>query len=81
MEEQAAILQTKKQPGHDVLVVKNLYKSFGSNAVLADFNLTLGKGENLLVLGKSGSGKSVLIKCIIGLLEQPESNPRPCSCI
>jgi len=36
---------------------------------LADFNLTLGKGENLVVLGKSGSGKSVLIKCIIGLLE------------
>jgi phospholipid/cholesterol/gamma-HCH transport system ATP-binding protein len=52
----------------DVLSVKNLYKSFGDNSVLVDFNLTLHKGENVVVLGKSGSGKSVLIKCIIGLL-------------
>lgn len=52
----------------DVLTIKNLYKSFGSNHVLIDFNLELFKGENVAVLGKSGSGKSVLIKCIIGLL-------------
>lgn len=51
-----------------VLTVEHLYKSFGSNKVLNDFNLTLHNGENLVVLGKSGSGKSVLIKCIIGLL-------------
>jgi len=55
----------------NVLVIKSLYKSFGDNHVLADFNLELHKGENVVVLGKSGSGKSVLIKCIIGLL-QPE---------
>jgi phospholipid/cholesterol/gamma-HCH transport system ATP-binding protein len=48
--------------------VTGLYKSFGSNHVLRNFNLTLYKGENLVVLGKSGSGKSVLIKCIIGLM-------------
>jgi len=36
--------------------------------VLSDFNLSLKKGQNLVVLGKSGSGKSVLIKCIIGLM-------------
>jgi phospholipid/cholesterol/gamma-HCH transport system ATP-binding protein len=47
-----------------------LYKSFGNNHVLKDFNLDVYKGENVVVLGKSGSGKSVLIKCIIGLLEQ-----------
>lgn len=48
--------------------IRNLYKSFGENKVLIDFNLTLNAGENVVVLGKSGSGKSVLIKCIIGLL-------------
>lgn len=50
------------------IAVKNLFKSFGNNHVLKDFSMTLNKGENLVVLGKSGSGKSVLIKCIIGLI-------------
>ena len=49
--------------------IKHLRKSFGNKTVLKDINLTLAKGENLVVLGKSGSGKSVLIKCIIGLIE------------
>ncbi len=53
-----------------VIRIEHLYKSFGNNAVLKDFTMQLYKGENLVVLGKSGSGKSVLIKCIIGLLEQ-----------
>jgi len=63
---------TAEQPGkrnEEVLVIRHLYKSFGNNHVLVDFNLELYKGENLVVLGKSGSGKSVLIKCIIGLLK------------
>ncbi|HSC36739.1 MAG TPA: ATP-binding cassette domain-containing protein [Chitinophagaceae bacterium] len=55
-----------------VMTISHLYKSFGDNHVLADFGLTLGKAENVVVLGKSGSGKSVLIKCIIGLLEPEE---------
>jgi len=46
-----------------------VFKSFGKNHVLQDFSVDLRKGENLVVLGKSGSGKSVLIKCIIGLLK------------
>lgn len=54
-----------------VLEVEHVYKSFGDNHVLSDFNLQLTRGESVVVLGKSGSGKSVLIKCIIGLL-QPE---------
>ncbi len=52
-----------------VMTVSHIYKSFGSNHVLVDFNLELNKGESVVVLGKSGSGKSVLIKCIIGLLQ------------
>lgn len=51
-----------------VIHIRNLKKSFGENHVLRDFNVDLKDGENLVVLGKSGSGKSVLIKCIIGLL-------------
>jgi phospholipid/cholesterol/gamma-HCH transport system ATP-binding protein len=57
-----------------VLVIQHLYKSFGSNHVLVDFNLELKKGESVVVLGKSGSGKSVLIKCIIGLLKPDKGN-------
>jgi phospholipid/cholesterol/gamma-HCH transport system ATP-binding protein len=55
-----------------VLEVQHLSKSFGSNVVLNNFNLQLYKGENVVVLGRSGSGKSVLIKCIIGLLRPDE---------
>jgi len=64
-------IENKETPtaGGNVLVIRNLYKSFGNNHVLADFNLEIKKGESVVVLGKSGSGKSVLIKCIIGLLE------------
>ena len=52
-----------------MISIQNLNITFGTNHVLRDFNLTLYKGENIVVLGKSGSGKSVLIKCIIGLLK------------
>ena len=53
---------------HTVMQVRNLSIRFGDNIVLDHFNLDLHEGENIVVLGKSGSGKSVLIKCIIGLL-------------
>ena len=52
-----------------VIRIQGVYKSFGDNAVLKDFSLDLLRGESLVVLGKSGSGKSVLIKCIIGLIK------------
>lgn len=71
----AASIEFKRpKPPSDELVVRtrDLFKSFGSNHVLRGFNLDLFKGENLVVLGKSGSGKSVLIKCMVGLL-YPES--------
>ncbi len=57
---------------HAVITISHLNKSFGQNHVLRDFSFSLNKGENVVVLGKSGSGKSVLIKCIIGLVK-PES--------
>jgi phospholipid/cholesterol/gamma-HCH transport system ATP-binding protein len=53
----------------DVIIVNHLFKSFADNHVLRDFSLRLPEGENLAILGKSGSGKSVLIKCIINLIE------------
>lgn len=52
----------------DVVIIKDLKKSFDTTHVLKSLNLTLKKGENLVVLGKSGTGKSVLIKCIVRLL-------------
>jgi phospholipid/cholesterol/gamma-HCH transport system ATP-binding protein len=52
-----------------VIEIKHLKKSFNGTSVLKDVNLTLRKGDSLVVLGKSGSGKSVLIKCIVGLLK------------
>ncbi len=56
-----------------VIKIKGLYKSFGeNNAVLKGVDMIVNKGENLVVLGKSGSGKSVTIKCLVGLVEADE---------
>ncbi len=52
-----------------IIDVKNLQLSFSNQEVLKKVSLQLFDGENLIVLGKSGSGKSVLIKCIVRLLE------------
>jgi len=55
-----------------IITIENLHKSFGDNCVLEGFNMQLYEGENLVIMGKSGSGKSVMIKCLIGL-EEPDS--------
>ena len=55
-----------------VLKLKDLKKSFGDNHVLNGFSMELYEGENLVIMGKSGSGKSVMIKCLVGLTE-PDS--------
>lgn len=52
-----------------VLEIKNLRKNFGDNRVLNGFNMKLYQGEKLVIMGKSGSGKSVMIKCLVGLME------------
>ncbi|MBI9040555.1 ABC transporter ATP-binding protein [Lutibacter sp.] len=57
-----------------VLKIQNLKKSFGNNAVLNGFSMELFEGENLVIMGKSGSGKSVMIKCLVGLLIPDEGS-------
>ncbi|HZH65730.1 MAG TPA: ATP-binding cassette domain-containing protein [Flavisolibacter sp.] len=64
-----AVINKDKQ---QAVIIRGLYKSFGNNDVLRGVDLDLYGGENLVVLGKSGTGKSVLIKIISGLLK-PDS--------
>jgi len=52
--------------------IRNLHKRFGRNVVLDGLNLDVGVGESVVVIGGSGSGKSVLLKCVLGLLEPEE---------
>ena len=52
-----------------MIEVKNLYKSFGEKGVLSDINLSVSQGQSLAVVGKSGAGKSVLLRCLIGLVK------------
>lgn len=53
----------------EVIRISGLKKSFNSHVVLDGMDVTLRRGENLVVLGKSGVGKSVLIKCLVRLIE------------
>lgn len=57
-----------------IIAISNLYKSFGQNEVLKGINLTVNDGENLVILGRSGSGKSVTIKCLVGLVQADKGN-------
>jgi len=59
-----------------VIEISDLCKSFGTQNVLKNFSMKLYNGENLVILGKSGSGKSVLIKCIVGLLRSDSGTIR-----
>ncbi|MBP6985152.1 MAG: ABC transporter ATP-binding protein [Alphaproteobacteria bacterium] len=52
-----------------LISIRNLHKRFGSNQVLKGINLDVYKGDSLVIIGGSGTGKSVLIKCILGLIE------------
>nr|WP_198999464.1 ATP-binding cassette domain-containing protein [Flavobacterium sp. ASV13] len=56
----------KEEP---IIKIKNLYKAFGKNKVLKGISFEVNKGEDLVILGRSGSGKSVTIKCLVGLLD------------
>jgi phospholipid/cholesterol/gamma-HCH transport system ATP-binding protein len=75
MEEKSTVadpIAQEKEGQEAVVNIKGLKKSFGSKSVLKNITLTLGKGENLVVLGKSGTGKSVLIKCMMRLIQPDE---------
>ncbi|MGB5645947.1 MAG: ATP-binding cassette domain-containing protein [Muriicola sp.] len=74
MEKEKDIVQAaqKTEARKIMLEIRDLHKSFGDNHVLNGFNMKLHKGENLVIMGKSGSGKSVMIKCLVGLM-QPDS--------
>lgn len=72
MKAQTAIEESIETTLQHVVEIRHLYKSFVDHKVLSDVNLDLVERENLVILGKSGSGKSVLIKCMVGLLK-PDS--------
>ena len=54
--------------------IRNLHKRFGKKAVLAGLDLDVAVGESVVIIGGSGTGKSVLLKCILGLLEPEEGS-------
>ncbi|WP_211710222.1 ABC transporter ATP-binding protein [Mucilaginibacter xinganensis] len=63
----------QKQPSEKkqevVIAIKGLKKSFGEKHVLKNINLEVHRGENVVILGRSGTGKSVTIQCIVGMLK------------
>ena len=66
-------MEINSKTGKEIVIdIKELYKAFGTNKVLCGVDLQVDKGENVVVLGRSGTGKSVLIKIICGLLTQDE---------
>ncbi len=63
-------MELKNEKNDVVISIRNLYKAFGENEVLCGVNLEVNNKENVVVLGRSGTGKSVLIKIVCGLLKQ-----------
>lgn len=63
---QTALNNIKEEP---IISIQGLSKSFGENQILKNLDLQVEKGESLVLLGRSGSGKSVAIKCMVGLIE------------
>ncbi len=69
---EATHIEVNKTGKEPLIEIKGLKKSFGDNHVLRGFNLELYPKENVVILGKSGSGKSVLIKCLVRLMNVDE---------
>jgi len=68
-----SVVSSEGDPGdRPVVIIKGLKKAFKDHEVLRGVDLHVNKGENLVILGKSGSGKSVLIKCLVGLQKADE---------
>ena len=68
MNELRAVAETKDQPAHPKLRLTGVHKAFGSKAVLAGVDLEVAGDESVVVIGGSGVGKSVMLKCILGLM-------------
>ncbi|MDB4901074.1 MAG: transporter ATP-binding protein [Mucilaginibacter sp.] len=64
----------RKDKDEVVISIKGVKKSFGTKQVLKNINLKLKRGENVVVLGRSGTGKSVAILCIVGLLKPDDGS-------
>lgn len=62
----------KRDQKSPLILLRDVHKSFGDHQVIRGFDLELYEGENLVIIGKSGSGKSVLLKCIVRLLQADE---------
>ena len=58
----------------NVIEIKNVKKSFGDTDILKNISLNVHKGENVVIIGKSGQGKSVTIKCIVGMITPDEGS-------
>jgi len=69
-------MMTNQNGKNSILSIDNLQKRFGDNVVLKGFDMFLNEGENLVIMGKSGSGKSVMIKCLMGLMLPDAGNIR-----
>jgi phospholipid/cholesterol/gamma-HCH transport system ATP-binding protein len=65
-------MKSINENSNPIIEIKDLKKSYGDNHVLNGFNMVLKEKENLVIMGKSGSGKSVMVKCLVGL-EQADS--------
>ncbi|HEY8928372.1 MAG TPA: ATP-binding cassette domain-containing protein [Mucilaginibacter sp.] len=77
MEEEQVKTEKQPAPGKKeevVIAIKGLKKSFGNKKVLKGLNLELKRGENIVILGRSGTGKSVTIECIVGMLTPDEGS-------
>ena len=78
MEEVHETIEKKAPPGKGkdevVISIKSIKKSFGEKEVLKNITLDVYRGENVVVLGRSGQGKSVTIQCIVGMLKPDEGS-------
>ena len=59
----------KNNPNEIVLEIKNLFKKFENKIILNDLNIKISRGKSIGVMGPSGTGKSILLKCILGLTD------------
>jgi len=74
VKENTAIKNRPQKTDEVVIDIRGLKKSFGEKHVLKNINLKVKRGENVVILGRSGTGKSVTIQCIVGLLTQDEGS-------